>query len=238
MFDIHCHLIPEVDDGAQSLEEACAMARIAYESGTSTLVATPHYNVPGSFQNISGTHLKNQFSKLCDSIQNSKNPIRVMLGMEVFATDDIANKIGSGEIVMLNDSRYILIEFDMNDHPLHVNGLLDQIAHLGLVPVIAHPERYAFMQHEMENAFYWKTKGYIIQLNKGSIQGSFGSRIRRTACNMLRMNLAHVIASDGHSPYQRTPDLFDIYEYVSDHYSREYADDLLKNIPEMIINNL
>jgi protein-tyrosine phosphatase len=229
--------MPEVDDGAQSLEEACAMAQIAYESGTSALVATPHYNVPGIFQNIDKIHLVNQFGKLCDSVQNSKNPIRVMLGMEVFATDDIVNKITNGDILMLNDSRYILIEFDMNDHPLHMNGLLDQIAHLGLIPVIAHPERYAFMQHEIENAFCWKTKGYIIQLNKGSIQGAFGSRIRRTTLSMLRMNLAHVIASDGHSPYQRTPDLFDIYEYVSDHFSCEYADDLLKNIPEMIINN-
>ncbi len=237
MLDIHCHLLPEVDDGAQSLEEACAMARIAYESGTSALVATPHFNVPGSTQNFYSSHLKDQFIKLCDGILERKIPIKVMLGMEVFATDGIVNKIVNGEILMLNNSRYILLEFFLNDHPLHVNGLLDQIARLNLIPVIAHPERYAFMQSELDNAYFWKNKGYIIQVNKGSILGAFGTKIRRTACDMLRFNLAHVIASDGHSPYQRTPDLFDIYEYVSDHYSAGYADDLLKNIPEMIINN-
>jgi len=229
--------MPEVDDGAQSLEESCAMARIAYESGTSTVVATPHCNVPGSFQNFISNHLKEKFKTLCDCIRDGNIPINVILGMEVFATDNVADKIASGEILMLNDSRYILIEFDVNDHPLHVSGLLDQIAHLGLIPVIAHPERYAFMQNDPVTAYAWKNKGYLLQLNKGSILGAFGARVRRTACEMLRLHQAHVIASDGHSPYQRTPDLFDVYEYVCDYYSSGYADDLLINTPKMIIND-
>ena len=237
MLDIHCHLLPDVDDGAQSLEEACMMARIAMDGGTNAIVVTPHWNVPDHDDTLGCEYFLKQFKSLSDAFLLQKIPLKLLMGMEVFATDDVAFKIESGSALMINASRYIMLEFFMNDHPLRVNGILDEVMHLGLIPVIAHPERYAFVQHELDIAYCWKRKGCLLQINKGSLLGAFGRRIQKTACDMLSLKLAHVVASDAHSPYQRTPNLFDAYEYISDHFSRSYADDLMQHAPLQIISN-
>lgn len=237
MLDIHCHLLPEVDDGAETLDEACIMARLAWDTGTRGLVLTPHSNVPGGYQNFWGPELAQRFDALRQAVARMKNPVLVMAGMEVFGSDDVAERITEGSAITLNGSRYILLEFWTDDRPARVKRVLDSVMGLGLVPVIAHPERYAFVQEDISLAEKWGAKGCLLQLNKGSILGSFGRNAYRAAHELLTARLAHAVASDGHSPYQRMPTLAEAYEYISDHYSRSYAESLLRGVPGRIVAN-
>ncbi len=235
MIDIHCHLLPEVDDGAETLEEACVMARLAWDLGTTGLVLTPHSNVPGGFQNLWDEELSGKFDLFRQAVARMNNPIQITMGMEVFGTDNVAELIEQGSVIPLNQSRYILLEFWPNDLPGRVNRVLDKVAGMGFIPVVAHPERYAFVQEDADRARKWAGKGYLLQLNKGSILGSFGRHAWRTAHDLLSSRLAHAVASDGHSPYQRMPTLSEAYEYISDHFSRSYAESLLFTVPGMIL---
>lgn len=237
MIDIHSHLLPEVDDGADSMEEACIMARLAWDTGTKSLVLTPHSNVPGSFQNLWCSEFSSRVDAFSTALASLGIPLRVMAGMEVFGSDDVAEKIMAGSVITLNGSRYILLEFWPDDHAGRVNRVLDSVAALGLVPVIAHPERYNFIQEDTSLAGQWVGKGWLLQVNKGSILGSFGRRAYLAAHALLSGRYAHVVASDGHSPYQRVPTLSEAYEYISDHYSRSYAESLLRTVPGRIVSN-
>lgn len=237
MLDIHSHLLPEVDDGAETMEEACVMARLAWDTGTKGLVLTPHSNVPGSYQNLWGSELASRVDAFAKALAGMGIPLRVMAGMEVFGSDDVAEKIRAGSVITLNGSRYILLEFWPEDHAGRVNRVLDSVAALGYVPVIAHPERYAFVQENTGLAAQWGEKGWLLQVNKGSILGSFGRRAYQAAHALLSGRYAHAVASDGHSPYQRVPTLAEAYEYISDHYSRSYAESLLRTVPGRIVSN-
>jgi protein-tyrosine phosphatase len=237
VLDIHCHLLAGVDDGAEDLEEACIMARLAWDTGTKGLVVTPHSNVPDGFQNPWSVDLSRRIDEFREALVNLKNPIQVMAGMEVFGSDDVAAKIASRSVITLNASRYILLEFWTDDRPVRVKRVLESVSDMGLVPVIAHPERYAFIQENIRSAEEWAAKGYLLQLNKGSILGSFGRQAFHAAHALLTERLAHVVASDGHSPYKRVPTLSEAYEYISNHYSRSYAESLLRQTPGKIVNN-
>lgn len=237
MVDIHTHLLPGVDDGAENLEEACLMAQSAWNAGTRAVVLTPHTNVPDSFQNFWDEGMLRRFTALREALVKLKNPITILMGEEVFGTDDVADKLASGQVLTLNNSRYVLMEFWTNDQPARVRRVLDSVRSRGYVPVIAHPERYRFVQENPAIAEEWAGMGDKFQLNKGSVMGSFGQRVAGTAHRLLSERLAHVIASDGHSPYQRTLALDGVYEYVSERYSRNYADALLINNPTAITQN-
>lgn len=237
MLDIHSHLLPGVDDGAEDLEEACQMARQAVDTGTTGLVLTPHCNIPGGFQNPWSEALSQKLTDFRQALQRLGIPLTLMMGAEVFGADDVAQHLASGRALTLNASRYVLLEFWTNDHPGRVARVLDSVSALGLVPVIAHPERYHFLEEDLSLARDWVGRGFLLQLNKGSVLGSFGRRVQGRADALLRARLAQVVASDGHSPYQRTATLHEVYVHIAQRHSRAYADSLLRDTPLRIVNN-
>lgn len=237
MLDIHSHLLPGVDDGAEDLEEACMMARSAWDTGTKGLVLTPHCNVPGGYRNPWDSALSHKLETFRQALVRLGIPLQLMMGAEVFGTDDVALGLSSGRILTLNGGRHVLLEFWTEDQPLRVNRVLDSISALGLVPVIAHPERYRFVQSDLDLARRWYDRGYLLQINKGSILGLLGRRSQAAADALLSARLAHVVASDSHSPYQRTPTLHEAYVHIAERYSRAYADSLLRETPRCIVSN-
>ena len=237
MIDLHCHILPEVDDGAASEEESCLMARMAADSGVTAIAATPHCNIPGRVDNYLSPRLRDSFLAMARLIKEQNLPIRLHTGAEVFATPDLPRLIREKKLLTLGGSHYLLVEFAFGGSLSFAQETLDAIRKEGLIPIVAHPERYVFVQEDPSCLLRWTGQGVGLQLNKGSLLGSFGRRAQRTAHWCLSEGCVHLIGSDAHSPYHRTPRLSDAWDYVADYIAPEAADFLLQENPARILQD-
>ena len=187
MIDIHSHILPGVDDGAMNIEESLEMAAMAAESGVDYIVATPHCNIPGVYDNYWGPSMKESLVKLRRAVNECDIPIRIVAGMEIFVTPELPDLFRKKKLLTLNGTRYFLTEFDFSEDMQECDKVLKECKSLGFIPVIAHPERYYFIQEYPEYVFEWLKQGYGIQVNKGSILGRFGRAARRTADTLLEV---------------------------------------------------
>ena len=237
MIDIHCHMLPGVDDGSDSMDTSLLMASMAAESGVETVIVTPHCNIPGEAANYPSRELLGRFMALREAIDAAKIPLHILAGAEVFCTADIAELIRAKKLLTLASSRYLLVEFAFNEDSIEMNSRLEQIFAEGLTPVIAHPERYNAVQRDRTLPERWFASGYVLQINKDSIFGGLGQRAKRTAEFILGQGLAHIAASDAHSTYSRNPEMSRLREHISLNYSEYYAQVLLEENPRRIIEN-
>lgn len=237
MIDIHAHILPGIDDGAEDLYDTLEMAQMAVDSGVDKIIATPHCNIPGMYGNYFGKEYIDKYESVVRAIREENIPIEILPGMEVFSTEDLPDLIVDHKIMPLNQSRYILMEFSFDEDPEFADLILKRVAAVGAKPVIAHAERYEFIQDYPQIAYRWYKRGYVIQANKGSFLGRFGSMAKRTADSLLRHNLIMAIASDAHSPLQRTPYMLDAYDELSREYSEKHLDVLFQYNPARICDN-
>lgn len=237
MIDIHTHILPEIDDGSYNLQESYEMAELAKESGVQTIVATPHCNMGGVFENFYDEEWRERLEKLRDHLKEQGNQVSILSGMEIYASTDVAEKIQRGMLLAINHTRYYLIEFPFDADPFWMGDILDSVLQLGKVPVIAHPERYYCVQDEPVLLYEWIQQGCVTQMNKGSIFGRFGRHAQSTADLLLNYGLVTCVASDAHSSSQRTTYMGDIREYLLQEYGKKYAYNVLKGNPEKIITD-
>lgn len=235
MVDIHSHIIPGIDDGSPDIDESIEMAMMAADSGVKYLVATPHCNIPGLFDNYLNDRLVESFLGLKRVVSEANVPLQILSGMEVFATPELPELFKKKKILTLNGTRYFLVEFAFDEDPGFCDWILNKCRDLGYTPIIAHPERYYSVQDYPEIVFEWRTQGYGIQVNKGSILGRFGRAAKKTVDKLLQHRLVSCVASDAHSSYQRTPHMREIKEYLLDEYGKEYTKLLLKENPKRIL---
>ena len=237
MIDIHAHILPGLDDGARDIRETIEMLSMAAKSGITDIIATPHCNLQGVYDNYYNHRYKEIFREVEEAIAEHEIPIRIYTGGEIFATVDLPYLMKSINMLTLNGSRYMLVEFDFDDDVDFANEILEQISDLGVCPVIAHPERYFFIQQDRSIAVEWTEKGYVLQCNKGSFSGRFGNRCAVTAYELLERGLVSVIASDAHSSKQRTPIMMDTYEDLLGGFDADYLDVLFEENPRRILND-
>lgn len=237
MFDLHCHMLYGVDDGASALPEALEMAKIACENGTDTVVLTPHGNLYGKSPLTSPENLRSRLEVLKNAVSEAKIPIKFLLGQEIFCGADFLDALKSGELLTLNGSDYPLVEFRFSEHSQTVCENIELLISEGYIPVIAHPERYAFVAENFNTLVKLKNLGCVLQINKGSLKGNFGKTAHDIASKMLREGVADVVASDGHSPFLRSPSLSEAHEYITERYSADYAKLLLSENPKNISEN-
>lgn len=237
MIDIHTHILPGIDDGAGNLLMSLEMAKIARDSGVDTIVATPHCNMEGIFENFYDDEWDIRLQELCSYLEKQNVSLQILSGMEIYASVDVAEKIQRGRLLPLNGSRYYLIEFPFDADPFWMGDILDSVLQLGKIPLIAHPERYYCVQDEPMILYEWMQQGCVSQLNRGSVFGRFGRHAKGTADLLLNYGLVTCVASDAHSSHQRTTFMRDIEEYLYREYGRTYAEDLLYNNPRRVITD-
>lgn len=238
MIDIHTHILPGIDDGAGDIYDSIEMAALARDNGTDVIVATPHCNLPGMFSNYFGKEYCHVFERTKEILKREVPEITLLAGMEVFTTEALPRLLTEGKIFPINRTRNILMEFDFGEDPDFADEILQKIKEVRAIPVIAHAERYEFIQEDPEIAYHWKRRGYEIQVNKGSFMGRFGHRAQHAAFELLNHNLVTAVASDAHSPIQRTTCMADAYDYLSGEYPAEYLDALFTRSPQNICNGL
>ena len=174
MIDIHTHILPGLDDGAADIYDSIEMASLAYRNGTNVIVATPHCNIPGMYDNYFGNEYCRTFLKTKEILQREEPGITILAGMEVFATEELPRLLTEGQIFPVNRTRYVLMEFDFGEDPGFADRILRKVKEVRAIPMIAHVERYAFVQDDPAIVYRWKRRGYEIQVNKGSFLGKFG----------------------------------------------------------------
>lgn len=237
MVDIHCHILPGFDDGADNFEEALRMARIAAGGGTKAIIVTPHSNIPDSYQNYLDKEYVDTFKELKAKIKEQRIPLEIYPGHEIFATDDLVEPIKRKKLLTLCNSDYPLVEFAFKERSESVYEKLQVLVAEGLTPIVAHPERYAFVAEDRSAALRLKKIGCLLQVNKGSLKNKFGTNAYDVAQALIRREVADFVASDAHSPYMRTPYLADAHEIISEMHSPQYANLILSINPEKVLKN-
>ena len=237
MIDIHIHILPGIDDGAPFLDDSLYMADIAASNGVDTIIMTPHCNIPDYYDNYYSLQLMRAFSELKRALEHARIPVQVLPGMEIFTTPDIASLIRDRQVIGLNFSRYMLVEFNFGADALWMTDRLKEILQSGKIPVVAHPERYDCIFEQPQAAVVWAEMGCLLQCNKGSFLGSFGRQAEETAHRLLDHHLVSFIASDAHRTHVRTPNMREIYQYISSQYSLETAVRLMNDNPLRICRN-
>lgn len=233
MVDIHCHIVPEVDDGAWDLDAALAMARIADGCGVEKIIATPHFKgIPEELE--ARPFMKQQFRRLQSAVKRELPKLELVSGAEILCVPQTIEMARRGLLPTLGSSRYVLTEFYFDAGGAFMDTALEELRRCGYLPVVAHPERYDAVQRDPSLARSWFERGILLQLNKGSVLGAFGRRAEDAALRLLYRGIAHVIASDAHSPEIRTTDLHGVREWCLDHLGREYTKILLSENPARI----
>lgn len=234
MIDIHCHILPDFDDGAATLEESMTMIRMAVSSGVTGIVATPHFR--GDPQSLGlAPVLKQRRQTLESAIAQSGLPIQIYSGAEILCMPQTVEMAQQNQLPTLGDSRYVLTEFYFNETFRYMDELLTGIAQAGYIPVVAHPERYETIQRDPRRLAYWFEKGFLIQINKGSIMGALGRRAAMAADWILSAGLAHLVASDAHASDHRTTDMTALRARLLDEYESDYVSILMDQNPARLI---
>ena len=237
MIDIHCHILNGIDDGSGNMTDSLEMAQLAAHNGTRAIFATPHCNIPGSFENFWNEELEHKLRTLQKALKDHEINLTLYSGQEIYLEENFLHRIKHNELITLNRSRYLLVELDFYERADDAYKKIHALVSEGYVPIIAHPERYAFVGEDADAVKKLRKLGALIQLNSGSLKGSFGKLPAIIAESMMHNQLADFVASDAHSQYSRTPDLSQAHEFICENFSYEYADKLLRTNPENVINN-
>ena len=227
--DLHTHVLPGVDDGAPEMEYALQMLRNAVASDVELLAVTPHCNRPCGTRNFLDDHLYNGFLQLQQAAKEI--PVRLVLGAEVFADQDLPELLMQKKIPTINGGRYLLTEFPVDACPEYFQDLLQRILELGYIPLIAHPERYRAVCKMPQIVVPWLNMGCHLQLTGGSIMGAYGKTVQRAATFLLQNDLVACVASDAHSLHHRSNFLLDVYDHLCLRYSKQYARCLMYENP-------
>jgi protein-tyrosine phosphatase len=236
--DIHTHILPGLDDGAQDWEGAITMAELAVESGTAALVATPHCGLPDQDLTETVDTIRRRLNRFRKFLTERKLPLVLCEGMEIFGTPDTASLLEQGRLLTLNHSRYPLIEFPFEDYGSEATRILEQVRDLGYVPVVAHPERYLYVQDKPELLNLWADMGCLMQVNRGSLVGKFSETAGELAWAMVARGFAFTIASDAHTHYARTPWMQDVRKELLREFTADYVTLLMEKRPLELLRNV
>ena len=236
MIDIHSHVLPMVDDGASSVEQALRMLVQAYEDGTDEIVLTPHLAYDYGFDNPSDK-IKDLYEDLKYIVNKERIPIVMHLGCEfLFSSLDTFTKYFD-EITFMNDTKYLLIEFYFDVDSEDILKAIDAVMEKEYIPIIAHPERYECVKITIDVVKEGIEKGALFQMNKGSLFGDYGRTARETVFDLLDKHYIHFAGSDGHNTSSRNTYMYEAYRLIKDVYGKEYAKDIfIKNAKDMLSN--
>ena len=230
MIDLHCHILPGLDDGAQTLEDSLDMARVAAGDGIHTIAATPHADLWGA--NPDQADLEDRVAQLQAALDTQGIPVRIVPGLENHLTPELV----SGQVVPLNHTGFILVELPFEEFPFYVEEALFQLQLKGYAPILAHPERNAVLRSTHDVLRGLVERGILAQLTAASLLGVFGRKTREASEDFLRDGLVQVLATDSHSPSGgRRPLLTEALAVASRLIGPERAQALVTSTPERIL---
>lgn len=234
--DIHCHIIPGVDDGARSMKDAQEMVRIAYEDGTRRIIGTPHYGNRRAKASRGTILLK--YMELKAWVQENYPDMEVYLGQELFYRHGIEQHVRDTKAMTIAGSRYVLVEFDPEESYGRIRQGLEAVQMEGYWPILAHVERYRHLMDKSEHVQELIHMGVFIQVNARSVTGENGWKSKSCAKRLLKKEWVHFIASDGHDTKYRQPSIQKAMMRIARRYGSAYARRVAITNPSKIIENI
>lgn len=235
-FDIHCHILPGIDDGSSTMDETMAMIETAYKDGIRSIVATPHFHPRRGH----GTARKAmpRIEMVRNEAAGAYPDLKIYSGCEIYYCHDILEKVKSGEILTLNNSDYVLIEFSFTEELRKIKSGLNKFLLSGYNPILAHVERYDELVKNPETLDELTEAGVYLQINADSLLGKLGGARRRFVKKLLKDGMVSFIASDAHDCKKRAPLLSKAAAYVEKKYGRDTAERIFIENPKKVIDNI
>jgi protein-tyrosine phosphatase len=236
MIDLHCHMLPGIDDGSPDLSTSLAMARIAVDDGIETTACTPHI-YPGLYENTA-QGIAGALDAFRQALAEAQIPLNVTYGADIQLVPELLAGLRRGTHPTLNGSRYYLFEPPHHTVPARFQeSIFDSLA-AGYVPVITHPERLTWLDKAHYPWFVQAAKeGAWIQLTAGAVVGRFGSAARYWSEKMLDDGIVHILATDSHDPEHRPPVLSEGRDAAAARLGEEEAWRLVVDRPKAILSN-
>jgi protein-tyrosine phosphatase len=236
MIDLHCHILPGVDDGAESLAEATAMCRLAAQDGCVAMVATPHQR-RGEWWNAD----RESLAALAAELQDAVGPgFRVYLGGEVHVDSELlteVEKLPGGGLLPLAGSRYLLIELDSMGTSRDAIHLVHELSVAGWYPILAHPELIPWLAPDPALIARLVSLGATTQVTAMSITGEFGRRPQNDVFSLLDAGLVHFVASDAHGVRRRPPGLGRAHDLIAGRWGEDVAQRLVVDNPQAVVTD-
>ena len=230
--DTHIHLLPGLDDGPATLEDALAMAEVAIADGITHAVATPHANYQFRYEPEPVAALRQELQ------ERLGERLRLFTGCELHLSfENVQAAVAEPRRFSLNRGRYLLVEFPEFFERRALGGALEQLVGAGATPVLAHPERNPVFQQHPEALDEYLRMGCLSQVTASSFTGRFGKRAQQCSAELLKREQLHIVASDGHSAQQRPPHFQRAFAFVEEQAGREVALALCRDNPLAMIED-
>jgi len=203
VIDTHLHILPGVDDGPETMQEALALARALVQEGVHSAIATSHYN--DEFPHRSAAEMQERVNDMQHELDRNNIALRLFVGHEALIKPGLIEDIQTGRLATLNNSRYLLLELWNSAWIPETERVIFELRAFGIVPIIAHPERYRAIQQDPGRFTALFQHGVLAQVIASSLIGWQGNTARRTAEDLLKKGLVYCIASDAHGLKRRPP---------------------------------
>lgn len=235
MIDLHCHILPGIDDGAPDLDTALAMATIAVSDGIEVLACTPHI-YPGLYENHQAG-IRQSMEALQSALEQAGIPLKLVIGADVHMDPNLLNGLRDGRIPSLNGSRYFLFEPPHHIAPVRLEESLFGLMVAGYVPILTHPERLTWIGDHYEKMIDLAKRGVWMQLTAASVTGRFGRSAQHFAMKMLDDGIVHILATDAHHARKRPPILSEARRMVADRLGVAEANNMVLVRPRGVLDN-
>lgn len=235
MIDIHSHILPNIDDGAKNIEETMNLLKEAQQVGFESVILTSHY-MEGYYETAT-----NEREILMQAISQKFNQYHInldlYLGSEIYFSDNIVKLLEEGKACTINNTSYVLFELPLNAEPLNLYDIVYEMIQCKIVPILAHPERYSFVQRNPEIISDLIELGVLMQVNYASIIGYYGERAQIIVKKMLENNMVHLLGSDVHSPNTIYPKIPEILSNIKEIIGDKKLEKLTTINPNLILKN-
>ncbi|MGA2032622.1 MAG: CpsB/CapC family capsule biosynthesis tyrosine phosphatase [Thermoguttaceae bacterium] len=232
LVDIHCHPLPELDDGALNWDEALAMARLAVEDGITCIVATTHQL--GGYGHIHGDMIRNQAAQLQQRLDQQGVKLKILPGAEIRIEADLVPRLKGGDLLSMADRcRHVLLELPPDVY-FPIQRVLAEIKAAGMVGILAHPERNPAIRSKPEILAALVRGGCLLQVTGGSLLGAFGPDVQQFTARLIQQGLVCFVSSDAHGSRARRPLLARTFQAVAGLVDETAAIDLLSRNPRCV----
>ena len=235
MIDLHCHMLPGIDDGAPDLATSLQMARIAWRDGITVTACTPHIT-PGVYDNTA-PGIRKAISELRVALAAEGIPLKLVEGADVHICADMVAGLKNGRIATLAGSRYLLFEPSHHIAPPRLRETVFEVMSAGFHPIITHPERLTWIEDHYPTMIALAKAGAWMQLTAGSVTGRFGARPKYWSERMLDEGLVHLLATDAHNLRARSPVMSEARAAVAQRLGEAEATEAVLTRPQLVLDD-